>query len=63
MKCLLGLDIGTSGVKALLVSIEGEILANATCSYPLENPAAGWAEQSPDDWWKATKKVIKKVLS
>ncbi len=63
MKCLLGLDIGTSGVKALLVSIEGEILANDTCSYPLENPAAGWAEQSPDDWWKATKKVIKKVIS
>jgi len=63
MSYLLGLDIGTSGVKALLISVEGKIISSKTESYPLATPNSGWAEQSPYDWWEATVKVIKEIIS
>jgi xylulokinase len=63
MGYLLGLDIGTSGVKALLISVEGKIISSKTVSYPLATPYPGWAEQSPYDWWEATLKVIEEVVS
>lgn len=63
MNYLLGLDIGTSGVKALLISVEGKIISSKTESYPLATPHSGWAEQSPYDWWEATVKVIEEVVS
>ena len=63
MNYLLGLDIGTSGVKALLVSPEGKIISSKTESYPLATPHSGWAEQSPYDWWEATVKVIRETVS
>jgi len=63
MDYLLGLDIGTSGVKALLISPEGKITSSKTVSYPLATPHPGWAEQSPYDWWKATVKVIRETVS
>ena len=63
MDYLLGLDVGTSGVKALLISIEGKIISSKTVSYPLVTPHSGWAEQSPYDWWEATVKVIKETVS
>jgi len=63
MDYLLGLDIGTSGVKALLVSPEGKIISSKTESYPLATPHSGWAEQSPDDWWESTVKVIRETVS
>ena len=63
MNYLLGIDIGTSGVKALLISPEGKIIYSKTESYPLATPHSGWAEQSPDDWWEATVKVIKETIS
>jgi len=63
MGYLLGLDIGTSGVKALLVSPEGKIISTKTVSYPLKTPHSGWAEQSPYDWWNATVKVIRETVS
>ncbi|MFW5986342.1 MAG: xylulokinase, partial [Halanaerobiales bacterium] len=62
MDYLLGLDIGTSGVKAILISVEGEIITTNTRSYPLSTPEAGWAEQNPEDWWQATRDVIKDAL-
>lgn len=63
MDYLLGLDIGTSGVKALLISVEGKIISSKTVSYPLATPHPGWAEQSPYDWWEATVEVIEEVVS
>jgi xylulokinase len=60
---LLGLDIGTSGVKALLIDEAGTTLASATSEYPLSTPHPNWAEQDPADWWKATVEVIRKVLA
>jgi len=63
MGYLLGLDIGTSGVKALLVSPKGKIISSKTVSYSLTTPHSGWAEQSPSDWWEATVKVIRETIS
>lgn len=63
MNYLLGLDIGTSGVKAILISVNGKIITTKTCNYPLSTPNAGWAEQNPEDWWEATKEVIRNVLA
>jgi xylulokinase len=54
----LGLDIGTSGVKALLVDETGVVLASAHAPLALATPQAGWAEQDPDDWWRATCSTI-----
>jgi len=63
MSYLLGLDIGTSGVKALLISVKGKIISSKTTSYPLKTPHPGWAEQSPYDWWEAALKVIRETVS
>ena len=53
MTALVGIDVGTSGVKALALSESGEILARAERDYPLSTPRPGWAEQDPDDWARA----------
>ena len=60
---LLGLDVGTSGVKALLIDASGKTLASATSEYPLSTPHPNWAEQDPADWWKGTIEVIRNILA
>lgn len=62
MKYVLGLDLGTSGLKGLLVNKLGEIVYTATASYPLLTPKRGYSEQNPDDWFSASKKVIKEII-
>ncbi len=47
---LAGVDIGTTGVKAIAISASGEVLARAERGYPLSTPQPGWAEQDPEDW-------------
>lgn len=59
----LGLDIGTSGVRALIVDRDGEVTASASVSHPLATPRPGWAEQNPEDWWRASAAAIKQALS
>jgi len=61
MAKLLGLDIGTSGVKALLVDEQGEVLASAHAEVPLSTPKPGWSEQDPADWWTATESCIAQI--
>ncbi len=60
---LIGLDIGTTGARAVLVDLEGKVLAVATESYPLSTPRPGWTEQDPEDWWNAAQVVLRKVAS
>jgi xylulokinase len=55
---LVGLDVGTTGVKALAVSPEGEVLARAEQEYSLVTPRPGWAEQNPEDWWRAGERTL-----
>lgn len=58
----IGIDVGTSGTKTILIDSKGKILASATFEYPLYQPQIGWAEQNPEDWWEASVKGIKAVL-
>jgi xylulokinase len=57
----LGLDVGTSGVKAILVAASGEVVASATSPLTLQTPHPGWAEQDPEAWWRATLDAIASV--
>jgi xylulokinase len=58
---LVGLDVGTTGVKAVAISPEGEVLARAEEEYPLAIPQPGWAEQDPKDWWHASERALAAV--
>lgn len=49
----LGLDLGTSSLKALLVGETGEVVASASAPYTVRHPQPGWAESDPQDWWNA----------
>ncbi len=60
---LLGLDIGTTGVKALLIDEAGTTLASHTDEYPMSTPRPGWAEQDPDLWWQATIAATRAVIA
>jgi len=62
MSYLLGIDIGTSGTKTVLFDENGNTVSSATEEYPLYQPHIGWAEQLPEDWWKATVESIRKVI-
>jgi xylulokinase len=56
-----GLDVGTSGVKGLAVAEDGEVVARAESGYGLSTPRPGWAEQDPEDWWRAAGAVLEEV--
>lgn len=62
MAYLLGIDVGTTGSKALLIDERGEVVASATEEYPMYTPYPLWAEQEPEDWWQATVKSISRVM-
>lgn len=50
----LGIDIGTSGVKAVITDEAGQVTAQANAPLQVQRPHAGWSEQDPADWWNAT---------
>lgn len=58
---LVGLDVGTSGLKGIAISPEGEVLASADEGYALSTPQPGWAEQNPDDWVAAARKCLEEL--
>ena len=60
-KIFLGLDIGTSGTKALLLSDSGAVFA-AESPHEMLTPRPGWTEQNPEEWWAAAIKAAKKAL-
>ncbi|HEX3997847.1 MAG TPA: xylulokinase [Pirellulales bacterium] len=62
MSAFLGIDIGTSGTKALAIDPKGKILAEATQSYPAYHPKPLWSEQDPEDWWQATVATVRSVV-
>ena len=57
----IGLDVGTSGVKAILVAADGTVVATAGADYPLLTPQPGWTEQEPEAWWRASCAVLRKL--
>ena len=52
MECLIGVDLGTTSLKAVLLDLAGQRLAESSSPYPTHRPAAGLAEQDPHDWWR-----------
>lgn len=58
----LGIDLGTSSVKILLLAEDGKVLQTISKDYPVHYPKAGWAEQNPEDWWSATREGIRELL-
>jgi len=58
---VMGIDIGTTGCKTILVDNGGEVVARELEEYPFYSPRHGWAEQNPHDWWSAVEKTINKI--
>lgn len=63
MQHLLGIDLGTSSVKALLVTATGEIVGRGSAEYTIDQPHPNWAEQDPARWWQATIAAVGQALS
>ncbi len=59
---VIGIDIGTSGCKSLIIDDRGRVVARALEEYPLSNPHPGWSEQNPEDWWQACRTTIRQLL-
>ncbi len=59
----IGLDVGTSGVKAVLASADGRVLDSVTETYPLLTPKPGWTEQDPEDWWAASCRALNAIVA
>jgi xylulokinase len=63
MQALLGIDIGTSGCKALLAGLDGTVIATDTATYPLSQPRPGWTEQDPELWVDGARRAIAGALA
>jgi sugar (pentulose or hexulose) kinase len=60
----LGIDVGTGGTRALVIDETGRVIASATEAHKdFASPQIGWAEQDPDDWWRACGVAVRKVLA
>jgi xylulokinase len=62
MRYFLGIDLGTSAVKCILVDEEGIVQCSHSVEYPLFQPHPGWAEQNPEDWWNGSARCIQELL-
>jgi xylulokinase len=61
---VLGIDVGTGGTRAVLIDPRGRVMSAATAEHaPMSSPHIGWAEQAPDDWWRAACQAIKECLA
>lgn len=62
MAYTIGVDIGTSGTKSLLIDPDGNILAESSATYGVLMPKPMWTEQDPEDWWSAVVKTVRAVV-
>ena len=61
---VIGIDVGTGGTRAVIVDGDGRIVASATEEHaPFASPQMGWAEQDPEDWWRACGVAVRKALA
>src|SRR5918992_4731644 len=58
----LGIDLGTSSVKALVVDLDGAVRGTGSAEYQVLRPQPGWAEQDPDAWWEATCTAVQQAV-
>jgi xylulokinase len=61
--CTLGIDLGTSSAKAVVLDTEGRVLAQASAAYPVTSAAAGYAESDPADWWAAVSACVREAVA
>lgn len=61
MDLYLGLDLGTSAIKALLVDPDGQVRGVGSAEYPVHHPQPGYAEQDPNEWWAATVAAVRQA--
>ncbi|HEY1766236.1 MAG TPA: xylulokinase, partial [Terracidiphilus sp.] len=60
----LGMDVGTGGTRVVLVDDKGRLIASASSEHePFRTPHPGWAEQDPEDWWRAAQQAIREVIA
>jgi xylulokinase len=59
---LLGIDIGTTNIKAVLTTPDGQVLAQAHTGYPIYRPRPNYVEQDPEDWWQGAITVTREVM-
>jgi xylulokinase len=59
---LLGIDIGTSACKVACFTLDGQIVASKSASYPVHHKGAGWVEQNPQDWWEGVCKALQSMI-
>ncbi|TMD65774.1 MAG: xylulokinase [Chloroflexi bacterium] len=57
----LGIDLGTSALKALVLDVDGAIVGTGSAAYPMTTPQPGWAESDPEDWWKAAGPAVREA--
>ncbi len=62
MNYYVGIDLGTSSVKTLLLSGDGEVVSSVTKEYPLYFPHSGWSEQNPEDWYNQTVSALEELF-
>ena len=62
MSYYVGIDLGTSSVKTLLLSDDGQVISSITKEYPLYFPHSGWSEQNPEDWYNQTLSALKELF-
>ena len=59
----LGIDVGTGGTRALIMDLQGQVVASASAEHQhFASPRPGWAEQDPRDWWQACGAAVRKAL-
>ncbi len=64
MAYMLGIDVGTTGTRAIVVRPDGHVIGAATGDHqPMRMPRPGWAEQDPEDWWRATVEAVRGALA
>jgi xylulokinase len=61
--CLLGVDLGTSSVKAVAVDLDGHLLARSSVEHPMHHPRPGWAENDPEDWYAGVVGAVRRLLA
>jgi xylulokinase len=59
----LGIDVGTTAIKALLIDSRFQVIAQAGGEYPIDCPQRDWAQQDPEDWWRGLVTCVRRVVS
>ena len=62
-KAVLGIDVGTSGTRSLIVGRDGKLIAQAAAEHTLSHPRPSWSEQDPAEWWQAAEKSVREALA